>query len=384
MLDRNKSVLYLAACYFPYGEASSARTLNLCKLIHSLGYDVHVLADFGVDSGGCPEFTYEYIFKGKSKYNLLTAGKQCIKRVKHYLKANKVDIIVSNARADRIKALKSICKKNKIKLIVENCEWYDSSSFKFGKLDFRYLANEKMFRKGFRGIDGFISISRLLHEHNLKFGRSARIPTILDFNQYQLPTIQQEDSGKIKLIYVGNPGKGKELFEPIFFAFSNPIIRNNFILDIYGPSESQVKSCFADMDLFEAQKHNVFFHGKIYQTKVEKKLREAQFLIFLRPDRKSSHAGFPTKLAESMAVGTPVITNKTGDIELYIKNGINGYLIDKSDGKSLELILLDILKNRSGYFAMRENSYKTAKSSFDLTNYQSDLRYIFDGTNVKQ
>lgn len=66
---------------------------------------------------------------------------------------------------------------------------------------------------------------------------------------------------------------------------------------------------------------------------------EADFSIFVRPDRRSSHAGFPTKLAESLAAGTPVITNNTGDIGLYLKDGENGFLLKDGTQKSVKDVL---------------------------------------------
>ncbi len=38
-------------------------------------------------------------------------------------------------------------------------------------------------------------------------------------------------------------------------------------------------------------------------------------------------AGFPTKFVESLGAGCPVITNYTSDLDLYLKNGFNGFVV---------------------------------------------------------
>lgn len=379
--SRSKKVLFLAACYFPFGEASSIRTVNLCKLMSTLGYSVHVIADFGKQGQSFQQFSYECICPEKSKINLFLAGTRCLKRVVSYLDKNDIGIIVTHARNDRLERLKKICKDRNIKLIVENCEWYDSSSYRFGKIDYRFIRNERMLRKGFKGVDGFISISTLLHKHNSKFGKSSIIPTIIDFDDYQKPNTKQILTDRIHLIYAGNPGNGKELFKPIFKAFENNLVSENFILEICGPDKKRIKKLVSDDALFEKHLNSVVFRGKIEQGKLSNLIKEAHFLIFIRPKRKSSDAGFPTKMAEAMAVGTPVITNNTGDIALYLKNGLNGYLLRDETPESLVSVLMEILQAKNSYVEMRNNSYITAKESFDLTLFKEKIGCLLDGNS---
>ena len=53
----------------------------------------------------------------------------------------------------------------------------------------------------------------------------------------------------------------------------------------------------------------------------------SDFTILLRPVSRFSLAGFPTKLAESMACGVPIIGNLTSNIGDYVHKGVEGVLV---------------------------------------------------------
>jgi glycosyltransferase involved in cell wall biosynthesis len=119
----------------------------------------------------------------------------------------------------------------------------------------------------------------------------------------------------------------------------------------------------------------VYIMGKIPQQEVHQAYMDADYSIFIREDKRSSHAGFPTKLAESMAAGTPVITNDTGDIGLYLKNGENGYLLQDTSPESIKKVLEKILQLTSEEtIEMRSKARKTAEESFDFRVYKQLMK----------
>ena len=56
-------------------------------------------------------------------------------------------------------------------------------------------------------------------------------------------------------------------------------------------------------------------------------VRAADFTVLLRPDARFAHAGFPTKLVESLSLGVPVLANVTSDISEYVRDGREGILL---------------------------------------------------------
>lgn len=103
----------------------------------------------------------------------------------------------------------------------------------------------------------------------------------------------------------------------------------------------------------------------------------------IRPNRESSNAGFPTKLAESMAVGTPVFANKTGDIGVYVEDNINGLIADSDSEQDILKTLRRALKMSTDELEMmRMSARKVAIESFDYRGYESKLnQFVLDVIN---
>jgi glycosyltransferase involved in cell wall biosynthesis len=64
-------------------------------------------------------------------------------------------------------------------------------------------------------------------------------------------------------------------------------------------------------------------------------LKRADYTIFLRDNNLICTAGFPTKFSESIACGTPVLTNLTSDLGIYLQKGKNGFALDMSSYSGL-------------------------------------------------
>lgn len=378
-------VVFLVGFSFPYGEASSVRAFNICKLLNSAGIDVHVIADFVSEyRGQVGKFcTYEWCLdKQPSIFKRGLRAKESLIRLKKYCDNFKVDAILSNAKSDRFFELEKFCKNRKIDLFIENCEWYDISSYKLGRLDYRFYKNERMLKEGFKKVNGFISISRLLNNYNSSLGKlSVRIPTILDVKEVEYSlSLNKKQEEKINIIYAGSPGKSKELLRPIIEILKvTEEFRKKIIFHIYGPNKKLVLKNIQDKSLLDDMDECVKIYGYTPQEKMQEIIKNADFLIFIRPNRKSSHAGFPTKFGESMSVGTPVISNRTGDIDLYLKSDYNGYILNELNTETLKDIFYKILKlDKEKYNNLRKNARLTAENYFDYKKYLKEIKRLFN------
>jgi len=93
-------------------------------------------------------------------------------------------------------------------------------------------------------------------------------------------------------------------------------------------------------------------------------IKQANFSIIIRDTNRVTLAGFPTKFVESIACGTPVITNENSDIGDYIKN--NGVIVNESN---LYEELLRIFEN--------EYNYNIEKDLFDYRKYIEKMSNFF-------
>lgn len=384
-----RKALILVNPYFPTGVAISSRMLNFGRLLRDAGWNVHVITGHHVDSsieiGKVYEIegiTYQVTSARKpSGVDTFIGDRAFVKALKDYFAENKSDCVFMNATSEIFQTVASLCKKYNSKLYVEQCEWLDLSNYKFGKADVRYLNTKNLRAKGFPGATGVVSISRLLNDHYKAIGvKTVRIPTILDIQNTQFSASIDNKDGNKHIVFAGSLGGSKELMKPIIEALAlNEKYRKRITFDVYGPSREQIiTNIGGSSDLLEKAGESVVIHGRIPQEKIPEVYAYSDYLIFVRPQRRSSDAGFPTKFAESMAVGTPVITNSTGDVGLYLMDGENGYLLtDNTTEAVCECFEKIVNLDKDEYILMRNSARKTAEESFDYRVYIDEVSGFF-------
>lgn len=371
-----KKLLMVTDLSFP-GSAMASRLLAFVKLFYCLGYDIHLIAGKSdeLKSGKIyqgEDFTYEIVSSKRSDRMMSYLGNEnLIKAVERYVSENEVDYIFSTSLNALYRKLLKLCKKRNIKLILEQCEWYDPSSFGMGEKDIRYLRFNKNIKKYYKEADYIISISRLLDNYYKGLGvKSIRIPSITDV--ISKPKNYDIDNEKIKLVFTGNTSNSKELIVPVLEALSE--YNDRIELHIYGSSMNGLRKHVNNDVLIDSLNGSLFVHGVIKQEEVEKVLLNSNYQIFIRPKRRSSDAGFPTKLCESMSVGTPCITNDTGDISLVLRDGKNGFLVDGNDTEALKRVFERIVNfDSDSYRQMRMMARMDAQSFFEYRNYIRDV-----------
>ena len=371
-----KKLLMVTDLSFP-GSAMASRLLAFVKLFYCLGYDIHLIAGKSdeLKSGKIyqgEDFTYEIVSSKRSDRMMSYLGNEnLIKAVERYVSENEVDYIFSTSLNVLYRKLLKLCKKRNIKLILEQCEWYDPSSFGMGEKDIRYLRFNKNIKKYYKEADYIISISRLLDNYYKGLGvKSIRIPSITDV--ISKPKNYDIDNEKIKLVFTGNTSNSKELIVPVLEALSE--YKDRIELHIYGSSMNGLRKHVNNDVLIDSLNGSLFVHGVIKQEEVEKVLLNSNYQIFIRPKRRSSDAGFPTKLCESMSVGTPCITNDTGDISLVLRDGKNGFLVGGNDTEAVKRVFERIVNfDSDSYRQMRMMARMDAQSFFDYRNYIRDV-----------
>ena len=128
-----------------------------------------------------------------------------------------------------------------------------------------------------------------------------------------------------------------------------------------GSRESSLKKLVQEL----AQDDFVKFHGQVDSEAVLRIIGRSIMLLM-----SSSHEGFPMAIAESLSVGTPVISTDVGDISSVLINGYNGFLLPDgytfSDFYSRVRSVLDDFRTFSG------NSLKSS-SIFDAEENSKSL-----------
>jgi len=233
-------------------------------------------------------------------------------------------------------------------------------------------------------LDGMIAISQYLYQfYKKQMGNVVMIPPLVDLNMSKW---DEKSVGKsinndnlLKVVYAGSPGIGnKDRLDLILNVLSRIKSKgiNNFYFTIIGITENQFLSSFYT-SIPDNLINNVVFKGRLSHVDTLNEVKNAHYYLFLRDNNLVNNAGFPTKFAESISCGTPVLTNLSSNIKDYLIEGQNGFIMDVSTDTSLEksfikamsLPLRDIL-------AMKK--YCSSSKAFHYENYIPTFQLLFN------
>lgn len=383
-------VLYTGSFRFPDKDAASQRVLNIGKVFRKVGYDVVFFGwelkerqeDY-VDNRGYFFERFRYLSQNELDRgfrnpflrlgNFIFRGSKTLSNIKKYIKNEKIDyIIVYNANSYFLYKLHQFSKKNNIKLICDCTEWYEPDHLPGGKYGLANFDNNLRINKLYPLIKNVIVISSFLEKHLDKLGcRTIIIPPLVDLelNKWKIDScMEKTNNERIRLIYAGNPGK-KDLLSPFFEALKE-INKNSIRIEfmILGSGEEYVRDNFYSNDI-EIPCY-IKCMGFVMMSEVSHYYNSSHFSVLLREDKRYAHAGFPTKLVESLSSGVPLVTNNTSDIKKYIKDGMNGFILRNNSTEGIIECFNTILKlPKKDLQKLSENSKKVARNNFDFNTY---------------
>ncbi|MBN1364261.1 MAG: glycosyltransferase family 4 protein [Syntrophaceae bacterium] len=273
------------------------------------------------------------------------------------------------------------CKKRDIKFLTDVVDWLPANR---GSLLFRaakWMDTAYLKRYLNAKADGVIAVSRYLSNfYNSKGCKVITIPPITDTSKYKFAPNSAKDPGLVKLIYVGTPfaldnkkiSKG-EYKDRLDVAIRLLVLvrksHHNFTFNIYGITKEEYLNVLpGDKDALFDSSDYIIFHGKVSNDKAMQKIHESDFSMLLRDNNRTTMAGFPTKFSESISCGTPVITNKSSNLDYYLVEGINGYWLELDDfDKSIIKLQYILDYSNCNVDIMKHKCYES--KVFDYRNY---------------
>lgn len=384
-------IVFAIPSLFPFGVPYSSRALNFCRLLRDCGHEVVLFCDYLSEKelkkeNGVASFEgieIRYVTDERNILDKATVMYRTPHNLDQYIAKNRVDLLFTSSVSNRIERIIKIGRKHNLPIMLESCEKFHPSNWKYGKYDYRYLRFKHCWDKVYCQADGVIAISRFLQQHFQDHDiATIRIPTILDVSSREWSSKRSHDDDIIRFVFAGGLGGGKDRVAEMIEAISllPDEKRRRIQFNIYGPSKDAVAAQLGNkVDLLERIKENVLIHGRVPQQQIPQIVMENDFGIILRPERESSNAGFPTKLAECMEVGTPIFANQTGDIDLYVKDGITGYVVDDPSTEAIRRALEKVLLlNDEDLTQMRNKTRQMAETSFDYRKYSGEVETLLE------
>lgn len=270
------------------------------------------------------------------------------------------------------------CRRNNIALVADIVEWHSSSQFSGGAFGLSGLNVSLAMRYLYPKCDGIISISSYLSHYYQKRGcLVTRVPPTLDMEVLAPPKRSSlRRSRVLTLIYAGDPQK-KDLLRPVIdgIRLADPNYERIRLI-VLGPSEEDVRNgCCDDKPI----PPSIQVMGRIPQHEVAEVLKTADFSVLVRPSLRYANAGFSTKFVESLANGVPVIANLTGDMAMYLNDGVEGFVCEDHSAEAFSRALgRALMLSPEDLFQMRINAHLQAQHAFDYRQYTGVLARLFE------
>lgn len=377
--------LYFTTTQLTKESAGAVRIISFCRVLQDLGKEVIVVSldNVAADtihlykevnyttirslSNGFISRAFNYIFYKKRV-------KRCVYSLNETYRIE--GLFFYDIPAPAIEYLKTLAAERNIKLFHDSVEWYSPEQFKLGVFALPYILKNLLNRYIIDKKVNVVAISSFLQNYfQLKGINTLRIPIMMDMNEISHDKLLSAD--KLRLFYAGSPGK-KDYLKEIILGLSQ--LRKDELeqveLQLLGITAEQLKEvCLVPEGCIEQCGASLIVRGRVSRDVVLEQLRTADFTVLLRsPNLRYAKAGFPTKVVESLATGTPVICNITSDLGNYLVDGQNCLIVSESSPQAfvntLRRALMLTHQEKQNYCI---NARLTAEREFDYRKFKDEF-----------
>jgi glycosyltransferase involved in cell wall biosynthesis len=269
----------------------------------------------------------------------------------------------------------------RLPIVVDCMEWHESWQFKYGRFSPAYWRFLFSFHLVVPHLHGVLAISTYLTNHFRSRGiRALRLLPQIDMTEFPVHKIREE-GGRVKLFYAGTPHKKDNigLVLSVLFQLTKQEYKS-ILFTVAGISLPEIRRLAVEVGAdWDSIAPGLRVLGRIPREQVLNELACMDFLILLRPVSRYSQAGFPSKVSESLAAGTPVITNLTSDLGEILVDGVNSIIAEGDDVKSVKTALRTALGiDHSKLMEMSMAAHETSLKHFDYKNSANSLKEFFD------
>ena len=383
---RSPWVAYVGPFGFPDGGAAARRVLGNAQSLVGAGYQVVVASGQPVEDA--PDAEYE------NGISFVSLGERTAEHWPRALRRARYAAMGGNTRSwldaqDPLPAavilysgytpylLRLIpwCRRKGIPLLFDAVEWYEAIGT-FGWSVSPYQWNiELAMRWLVKKTDGVIAISSYLSDYYRAAGLPViNVPPTLSVDE--IPDIRPpRDDGRLHVCYAGLPTSNKDLIDVVVESVLNVNEGGRrLVLHIAGPDEQEVLRLPSLSDHIGDLPQCIQCYGMLPQSAAMSLVQRCDFTVLLRREHRVSKSGFSTKFVESMALGTPVIGNLTGDLADYLLDQKTGIVCgDWSFGELQDAIRRALAMSAGELMEMRHRCKDMARAKFDTKNYTQAL-----------
>lgn len=327
-----KKILYIGGFNFNKTTASAIRVIENARFLEKLNFQVEVL-------GKIQLLNKESTTIDSIKVSNIVADKEDfasnISTIKLKVTSSKIDYIIAyNYPPIAFYKLLKLCKINNVTLIPDLTEWYGiDGNFSIGKWVRFILHQWRMLYLNKKCKNKIVASSFL--DRYYKKSNNFLLPfvtiDVLNFKKQQNLNIDT-----IKFVYAGSPGENfsKDRLDIVLKSFAKvKEMHSNFVLNIVGLTKENLLAINRVKKEVQFLDQHLNCFGRLDNIACVNVIKQSDIVVFARDVNRVTSAGFPTKVFEAFKYGVPVLTNRTSDIDNYVKNNYNGFLTQEPNVK---------------------------------------------------
>lgn len=396
--EATMNIVIFACADFPEGPATTSRIRLISRILVEAGHSVSLALFFAPAKKPIPENisiegTYETIhyryLNGRTSRpeGFLAALADTVKGVAHsasYL----LDKIQSNA-CDLVLFYTPdlfccwpcllLAKRYRIPVVLEMCEIFSSDIVKGLKNNIKRVGSRVSERILPRTSAGVIAISTriiaFLTDMAVDRNFIYHLPILVDYERFAQPALSPVPA-LLGRQYFLNSGSlcEKEGLECVMEAFASVSLKYAQLNLVFTGDPGRARKAYA-LDLAKKLKieQNIIFTGFLPVDQLCWSYQNAAALICCRSDTAYANFGFPTKLAEYLCSGRPVITNEVGDVRMYLRDGENVFLSKSDDSSNIAQVMKEILNNPDRAEIVGMKGRQVAREQFHYSNFTKSV-----------
>ena len=377
-------IAYVGPFAFPASDANSLRVKSMVEALVIAGHSVQVCAFTSTDLIDTfsnqvtvyhiDEYKQGLFAKVHTGLRGLFLGNNTLDRLKS-LKEKPEVIILYGTHLGYLWRLIHFCKLHDIRLLLDVVEWYDPRHLPGGVFGPFTIANELSMRFFAKKADGMFVISKYLQEHFSSQGcKTFRVPPLFSIQSARPPQFR-EKNGRLNLCYVGSPGKKEDfisMFQGLQIAYEAGSL---FTMHVVGITAAQFQQSYGMENLSVLREADyIQFYGRVDNSQAKEIVASCDFLVLLRKCERFVQAGFPSKVAESLCLGTPVMANLMSDLSEYLIEGENSIIVPELSANAVASIIGQAIKIEDDRLkVMKDRALSLSERQFNPQIYSSEM-----------
>lgn len=228
-----------------------------------------------------------------------------------------------------------------------------------------------------RYFNGMIFISRNIENYFkplLKSKKSIRIPILCEPIDSKQNLSLYNESDVFQIGFSGQIRIHKENLDLLLNALNTLKIKGYKVrLNLYGPNieAKQIKNYIEQLELNK----DIIFHGNINYSQLNIELKSNHLLVIARGKTPQNHYGFSTKLSDYLSSGIPVLATRVSDVDYFMKDNYNGFLIEPDSENEITKKLEYIINSYNDISSKIVNqAFQLINNEFSYFNYSGILQ----------